>query len=56
MVGITEVSKVFDVVNAVEKGDWWNEFFVEVVDETLKQIFSDDGTRLFMIFWKNTRI
>jgi hypothetical protein len=50
VVGIAEVSKVFDVVNAVEKGAEWNEFFVEVVDETLKQIFSDDGTKVIYDF------
>lgn len=47
---IAEVSRMFDMVNAVEKGEEWNEFFVEVVDETLKQIFSDDGTKVIYDF------
>ena len=47
---IAEVSKVFDMVNAVEKEAEWNEIFVEVVDETLKQIFSDDGTKVIYDF------
>jgi len=47
---IAKVSKVFDMVNAVEKGAEWNEFFAKVVDETLKQIFSDDGTKVIYDF------
>ena len=41
---------MFDMVNAVEKGAQWNEFFVEVVDETLKQIFGYDGTMVIYDF------
>jgi len=41
---------MFDMVNAVEKRAEWNEFVVKVVDETLKQIFGDDGTRVIYDF------
>ena len=39
-----------DVVNAVEKRENWNDFFAEVVDETLKQIFRDDGAKVIYEF------
>jgi hypothetical protein len=48
--GIVEVSKVFNMVNAMEKGEGQNEFFARVVDETLKQIFRDDGTKVIYDF------
>lgn len=50
MTGIAEVNKVLGMVNTVEKGERWNESFVEVIDETLKQIFSDDGTKVIYDF------
>lgn len=39
-----------DVVNVVEKRENWNDFFAEVVDETLKQIFRDDGAKVIYEF------
>jgi hypothetical protein len=50
VVGIAEVSKVFNRVNAMEKGEGWNELFAEVVDETLKHIFRDDGANVIYDF------
>ena len=44
--GTAEVNEMFDMVNAVEKKEERNEVFFEVIDETLKQIFSDDGTKV----------
>jgi len=41
---------VSDVVNVVEKRENWNDFFAEVVDETLKQIFRDDGAKVIYEF------
>jgi hypothetical protein len=41
---------VSDVVNAVEKRENWNDVFAEVVDETLKQIFRDDGAKVIYEF------
>jgi 23S rRNA pseudoU1915 N3-methylase RlmH len=49
-VDITEVSKVSDMVNAMEKMEGWNEFFAKVVDETLKKIFRDDGAKVIYDF------
>jgi hypothetical protein len=48
--GTAEVSKVFNMVNAMEKGEGQNDFFAEVIDETLKQIFRDDGTKVIYDF------
>lgn len=48
--GLAEVCKVYDMVNAMEKGNGWKEFFAEVVDETLKQIFRDDGVKVIYDF------
>jgi len=44
---------VFDMINAVEKGEGWNAFFVEVVDETLKQILKEDGAKVIYEFLEN---
>lgn len=52
-VGIVEVIKVFNGVTTVKKGDYWNEFFAEVIDETLKEIFRDDGARVIYDFLEN---
>ena len=41
------------MINAVKKGEGWNEFFVEVVDETLKQIFKEDGAKVIYEFLEN---
>ena len=41
------------MVNAIEKGEGWNKFFAEVVDETLKQIFRDDGAKVIYDFLEN---
>ena len=41
------------MINAVEKGEGGNEFFVEVVDETLKQIFKEDGAKVIYEFLEN---
>lgn len=49
-VGLTEVNKVSNMVSAVKKKEKWNDFFVEGVDETLKQIFRDDGTKVIYDF------
>jgi hypothetical protein len=37
-------------LNAVEKWKDWNSFFAEAVDETLKQIFKEDGARVIYEF------
>jgi 23S rRNA pseudoU1915 N3-methylase RlmH len=47
---LVEDSKMFDALNAVEKGTHWNDVFIEVIDETLKQIFNDDGTKVIYDF------
>jgi hypothetical protein len=43
---------MLDIVNAPKKGERQNrnEVFVEVIDETLKQIFSDNGTKVIYDF------
>jgi len=41
------------MINAVKKGAGWNEFFVEAVDETLKQIFKEDGAKVIYEFLEN---
>ncbi len=41
------------MVNAVEKLEKWNDVFAEVVDETLKQIFRDDGAKVIYEFLEN---
>ncbi len=41
------------MINAVEKWEGWNAFFVEVVDETLKQIFKEDGAKVIYEFLEN---
>ena len=37
----------------VEERKDWNSFFAEVVDETLKQIFKEDGARVIYEFLEN---
>ena len=41
---------MLDMVDALENGERRNEVFAEVIDETLKQIFKDDGTRVIYDF------
>ena len=40
-------------LNAVEKYKDWNSFFAEAVDDTLKQIFKEDGARVIYEFLEN---
>lgn len=48
-----EVRKVFNMVNTVEKREKWNEVFSKVIDETLKQIFRNDGAKVIYEFLEN---
>lgn len=40
-------------LNVVEESENWNGFFAEVVDETLKQIFKEEGARAIYDFLTN---
>jgi biotin carboxylase len=43
-------TKVSKGLKAVEKNEDWNSLFAETVDETLKQIFKEDGARVIYKF------
>ena len=43
-------TKVSKGLKAVEKAEDWNSLFAETVDETLKQIFKEDGARVIYKF------
>jgi len=45
--------KVANELNVVEKWKDWNSFFAEAVDETLKQIFKEDGAKVIYEFLEN---
>ena len=45
--------KVSNGLNVVEKWKDWNSFFAEAVDETLKQIFKEDGAKVIYEFLEN---
>jgi hypothetical protein len=45
--------KVFNGLHAVEKWKDWNSFFAETVDDTLKQIFKEDGAKVIYEFLEN---
>jgi hypothetical protein len=40
-------------LNMVEKDKDWKSFFAETVDDTLKQIFKEDGARVIYEFLEN---
>jgi hypothetical protein len=40
-------------LNVVEESKNWNSFFAEVVDETLKQIFKEEGARAIYVYLTN---
>ena len=40
-------------LNVVEECENWNDFFAEVVDETLKQIFKEEGAKAIYDFLTN---
>ena len=40
-------------LNVVDECENWNELFAEVVDETLKQIFKEEGTKAIYEFLTN---
>ena len=40
-------------LNVVEESENWNGFFAEVVDETLKQIFKEEGAKAIYDFLLN---
>ena len=40
-------------LDVVEKWKDWNSFFAEAVDETLKQIFKEDGAKVIYEFLEN---
>ncbi len=40
-------------LDVVEKSENWNSFFAEVVDETLKQIFKEEGAKAIYDFLMN---
>ena len=40
-------------LNVVEKWNDWNSFFAEAVDDTLKQIFKEDGAKVIYEFLEN---
>ena len=40
-------------LNVIEKWKDWNSFFAEAVDETLKQIFKEDGAKVIYEFLEN---
>ncbi|MFH1547588.1 MAG: hypothetical protein ABIC57_03820 [bacterium] len=46
-------TKVSNRLNVVEQCTDWNDFFAEVVDETLKQIFKEDGAKVIYDFLEN---
>jgi hypothetical protein len=46
-------TKVPKVLKAVEKDNDWNNLFAETVDDTLKQIFKEDGARVIYKFLEN---
>ena len=48
-----EVKKVSNGLNVIEKWKDWNSFFAEAVDETLKQIFKEDGAKVIYEFLEN---
>jgi hypothetical protein len=45
--------KVSNGLNVVEKCKDWSSFFAEAVDETLKQIFKEDGAKVIYEFLEN---
>jgi hypothetical protein len=40
-------------LDAAERQKGWNNFFAEVIDETLKQVFKEDGTKVIYEFLEN---
>ena len=46
-------TKLSNGLNAVEKSKDWNSLFAEAIDDTLKQIFKEDGTRVIYEFLEN---
>lgn len=46
-------TKVPNRVDAVEKRNNWSSLFAEAVDNTLKQIFKEDGTKVIYEFLEN---
>jgi hypothetical protein len=45
--------KVSNGLDVVEKWKDWNSLFAEAVDETLKQIFKEDGAKVIYEFLEN---
>jgi len=46
-------TKVPNGLDVVEKCKDWNSFFAEAVDDTLKQIFKEDGAKVIYEFLEN---
>ena len=40
-------------LNVIKKLEDWNSFFAETVDETLKQVFKEEGTKVIYDFLEN---
>ena len=40
-------------LDVVERQKQWDDFFAEIIDETLKQIFKEDGVKVIYDFLKN---
>ena len=40
-------------LDATERKNDWNNIFAEVIDETLKQVFKEDGTKVIYDYLKN---
>ena len=46
-------NKVPTGLNTINKLEDWNSFFAETVDETLKQVFKEEGTRVIYDYLEN---
>lgn len=50
---VVEENKLSNGRNVIEKYENWNDFFADVVDETLKQIFKEEGAKVIYDFLVN---
>ena len=47
------IINVSNGLDAAERQTYWNNLFAEVIDETLKQVFKEDGAKVIYDFLEN---